>query len=433
MPLPFPSKAFRRPRERTSRFLFAFGVDDLSLTTPTGHVITIDRNSECTVLDSLGRVTTLVQDQPAWAASYNAEQAVWETGLAIGSNRTNTCKHSEDFAGASWTASNAPSRTAAAWTIGDVVMDLIGDTSGATQAMYSQTVTLTGNTKKGVAFFVKRGRTAPAGGFRIRLRDTTASVVRLSATVTFLGSSTVPTVAMTNGILLEVLALEGRVYLIRLQSTAVTAANTNSLEVIPCDIGAETGDIYIGGMQVADEPWPEQYRKTTTTALVTQPDGVSTTFDAPAQDMTVYARFSKPLWAYDLTTSPAAGICILGDGGSRSFQIQYNAGGTTISAILLDAIGGPAVASATSQSTSQWEVAVQFRDLTHAPAVRIDAGAGFSAWTTTALVPFTAWVNNTLLLGTSTNLAGANLDAVLRRFLIAPGHVDLSVMRGVLV
>jgi hypothetical protein len=429
MALSFPSLAFRRPRERTSRMLFDFGVEDFSLTTPTGHTVTVARTSETTALDSVGRVATYVAGQPAWAATYNSEAAQWEHGLFIGSNRTNAVVQSEDF-GTTWTASNTPTRTAAAWRIGDVVLDLIGDTSGASIAQYSQNVTFTGNSKKGFSIFVRRGKSPAAGGTRIKVRDTTASADRLSATVTYSGSSLVPTVAVTTGTDLGAIALADGVYLLRLQTTSLTAANTNAVQIMPADVSGEQGDIYAGGVMASNKIYPEQYRKTTTTALTTQADTVTTTFDAPPQDLTVYMRFSKPYWAGDAATAPTVGLMILGDQTTKTLQIGAGAG-SVVSAALFDNVGGATGVADTNPSTSIWEVCVQCRDLTIAPAIRLDVGNGFTAWSTTALVGFTTWSSSVLALGTSTNPPSGTLDAVLRRFLIAPGHRTMAELRGV--
>ena len=85
----FPSRGFRRTRERASGLLFALGVDDLSVTSVTGHVLTVARAGIQTMLDTAGRLMTTAYNQPPFGAQYNNAEAVYETGLMIVGARTN--------------------------------------------------------------------------------------------------------------------------------------------------------------------------------------------------------------------------------------------------------------------------------------------------------------------------------------------------------
>src|SRR5690606_9159454 len=93
----FPSRSYRRTRERASGLLFAFGVDDLSTELPSGQTLTFDRNSSKTVLDSAGRVATLAYDQVPWAGWYNTVAARWEPVMFMDNAATNLCLQSENF------------------------------------------------------------------------------------------------------------------------------------------------------------------------------------------------------------------------------------------------------------------------------------------------------------------------------------------------
>lgn len=161
---------------------------------------------------------------------------------------TNLVLRSEDFS-AAWAAVGTPTRSAAAKTCGALNMDLIGDDSAAALEGYTQTITYTGNATKTVSLFVAQGTSTSAV---IRLRDTTAPADRLLAVITW-SAAGVPTSTMTTGTLTSTTAYPDGVWRIDYLTTAVTAANTNSLEVYPATDAAlavaNTGYIYVGGVQ----------------------------------------------------------------------------------------------------------------------------------------------------------------------------------------
>lgn len=187
--------------------------------------------------------------------------------------RTNICLQSEDF-GTTWAAAGTPTRSAGSDSCGDVVLDLVGDDSALAIEGYTQTVTFTGNAVKSISFFFKKGT---ATSSIVELVDTTAVADRLLAAITWSGAT--PTVTVTTGTLQGVETLGNSVFRAKLQTTSVTAANTNSLRFYPAadaalDITA-TGDITWGGVQAENALFCGPYIKTTT-ASVTKAADVAT-------------------------------------------------------------------------------------------------------------------------------------------------------------
>lgn len=175
---------------------------------------------------------------------------------------SNICRHSEDF-GTTWVATaGTPTRTPAAHTKSGITLDLIGDDSAVAIEGYEQTITFTGNGTKAVSGFFKPGTSQAASGSKILLSDSTASVNRIEATVTW--SAGAPTVVMTTGTYIGAILYADGVYRLLFTSTSVTAANTNLVSIRPAGTTAEQGDIYAGGIQVENNTTPTGYAHTTT-------------------------------------------------------------------------------------------------------------------------------------------------------------------------
>lgn len=422
MPSLFPTRAFRRTRERSSGLLFALGVDDLSSTLPTGQTLTLTRATGRTAVDSKGRVTTLTHSQWPWSSVYNSEAAVWEPTLDIQNKSSNIVLQSENF-GTTWTAIGTPTRTAAAAYCGDVALDLIGDDAAGTLEGYSQSITITGSTVKGVSAFLKAGTSTSTV---IRLRDTTASANRLLAVVTW--ASGVPTVTMTTGGDVGTLTLHNGSYRVRMQSSSCTAGNAHQIEIYPASTSAlavaNTGTCYVGGVQVEDFGTPTSYIKTTTAVTGRNKDVVYSAIKFPPQDCTVYCRtvnysgINAPMFSLG-SLNTAASFCTVLRNSSNLRVAVYDATPTIRNV------------DVTMPSSSVIEFAAQFVDLTTGPRCRIDTGSGYSAYSATG-TPFTAWGSNNLSIGTSTGTTDDTyaLNSGIRRLLIAPGARTLAEMQG---
>ena len=209
----------------------------------------------------------------------NFESIGGERAALIEPAGKNLALQSEDF-GTTWTTAGTPTRTAAAHTAAGVTLDLLGDDDGAAVEEYQQVVTFTGNAVKAISVYVKEGTDPPAAGSIVALRDTSAAADRLSATYTWVAA--VPSVVAATGSYLGSQALKDGVYRLFFATTAVTAGNTNRIDVRPAGTSAETGNVYVGGVQAEDAPAPTSYIKTTTATVARAVEALSFTSSVPA-------------------------------------------------------------------------------------------------------------------------------------------------------
>lgn len=425
MPGLFPTRAFRRTRERASGLLFAFGVDDLSTTLPTGQSLSLTRATGRTVVDSTGRVATIVHSQYPWSSVYNSTEAVWEPTLDVQPATTNLCLRSEDF-GTTWTAIGTPTRTAAAKAIGQVSLDLIGDDAAGTLEGYSQVVGFTGNAVKAVSLYLAAGTSTST---IVRLRDTTASANRLLATIAW--SAGVPTVTMTTGTNIGTIAMANGGYRFQFQTTSATAANTNQIEVYPASTSAlavaNTGTVYAGGVQLQNAVAPGPYNKTTSATVTSNRDLLTASITLPLSDFTVYMRLARPAWA-GLTTGWPGDQWLFGPAYATtygSWALYFDPIGQNMRSAIVQG-GSGNVASQAIPATPFMDICAQFTTITSTPKTRLDVGGGFSAYSS-PVGAISQWENTTTYLGgDATDAPGAQI----RKAIIAPGLRTLAEMRG---
>lgn len=291
---------------------------------------------------------------------------------------TNLVLQSENF-GTTWAAVGAtsPTRSAAAARCGRVVLDLLGDDSALAAEGYTQTVTFTGNAVKSISFVIKQGTSTSSV---VRLRDNTGLADRLLLAITWSGG--VPTVTMTTGTLEGTSSMANGCYRVRVQTTSVTAANTNTLEVYPATTAAfaigNTGDIYVGGVMAEDDAAQcSTYIPTTTATVTRNADSLTYTSITGASQATLAGFVEANLGVLP----PAAGgnytAMQWDDGTSNNRHLfgRVNAGGNTARGITLN--GG----------ASQADIA---------PAATLTAGVTFKAIYTAAANDAQAATNGTL-------------------------------------
>jgi hypothetical protein len=222
--------------------------------------LTVTRTGTATRINERGLMESCAVASPRF--DYNPVTKACR-GLLSEPTSTNVCLQSENF-GTTWAAIGTPTRSAQALSFGILRLDLIGDDSGTALEGYSQVVTFTGNAVKALSIFLKAG-TAPSAA--IKIRDTSASADRLRATVTW-STAGVPTVVMQAGTSLGTDDFGAGLYRFRFQSTSVTAANTNQIEVYPATDAAASvalsGDVYAGGVQAENADSVSTYIPTTT-------------------------------------------------------------------------------------------------------------------------------------------------------------------------
>lgn len=220
-------------------------------------------------------------------------------GMQIMPATTNLCLQSSNF-GATWAAIGTPTRVAAALSCGDVTLDLIGDDSAAALEGYSQTITFTGDGVKGDSVLISKDTSTSSV---IQVLDTTASVTRQLATITWSGS--VPVITMTTGALLKTDAMGDGVYRVQATTASLVAANTNSLRVYPATDAAlsvgMTGNIYVGGVQCEDFDFCSMLIPTTTVTV---------------------ARTQQSLASRLINTSPNAGFSTTA--GTINAEVLFN-------------------------------------------------------------------------------------------------------------
>ncbi|MDQ5980482.1 MAG: hypothetical protein QG602_3459, partial [Verrucomicrobiota bacterium] len=190
-------------------------------------------------------------------------------GYLAESARTNLVVRSSDFS-LIWLAFNGPTLSAAAAYCGEIALALIGDDGAGAVEYYGQNVAFTADASKSVSFLIKQGTSTSSV---VRLEDTTATANRLLVAITWSGG--VPICTYTTGAAERAPEyMGGGVWRIFCLTTSVTAANNNQLTFFPATTAAlavaNTGDVYIGGVQAENATTASASHIPTTTATVTR-------------------------------------------------------------------------------------------------------------------------------------------------------------------
>lgn len=421
------SRTSQQARERRSPHLFDFAAVDGSTTTRSGHPLALTRASGRTVLDTQGRPTTLVHSQWPWAGVYDSTALAWEFALASARATTNLCLQSENF-GTTWAAIGTPTRSAAAKRCGDVVLDLLGDDAGGALEGYSQVITFTGAAVKVFTIWLAAGTSTSTV---VRLRDTTAGANRLLATIAW--ASGVPTVTMTTGTDLGVIPGPDGAYLFQLQTTSVTAANTNQVELYPATTSGlatgNTGTVYAGGVQVQNAAWPGPYVKTTTSTASSNADVITATWEALPQDCTVFVRVAVPSHRAAYSGLGGALFCLGNSASGAGIYASLTASG--LSATITDGTT-PVSQTAALTAGALADVAIHYNNVRSGARVRIDTGGGYGSFSS-ASGAISAWASTTLRLAHAEDGGGVayQLDSGLVRLTIAAGARTLAELQGV--
>lgn len=240
--------------------------------------------------------------------------------------RDNECVESEDLS-TTWANIGTPT-LGTPHTAAGISIDLLGDNDGAAAEGKSQTVAFTGDAVKAISVYWKAGPDPTPGGDEVILHDTSAVADRLHATITQTGG--VPSVAMTTGTFLggDEDPLADGVYRLLFATTAVTAANTNSLRLYAGRLATvgDTGDVYFGGIQAEDALAPSSYIATTTVAVTRNDDTLFAPFTPVPQEMTVYAKFVEG-GTKDILNAGVLHVGGTSSGGDARFQIHSTGAG----------------------------------------------------------------------------------------------------------
>lgn len=265
---------------------------------------TFTRATTATTVSSVGTVLSIASGSPRSAYKPGTNIGTYVSGGYMGylaeSASVNLVLQSEALTNAAWAQVGTPVLLDGQVTCGSVNLSNTQDDSAAALEGITQTITFTGDLVKSVSFYVSQ---ATSTSSVIRLRDTIAAADRLFATITWSGG--VPSVAMTTGTFEGTDALMdtagiGAIFRLRFQTTAVTAANTNSLQWYPATDAAlainRTGIIVAGGFQAEDSVICTSYIPTAA-ATVTRNADVLTYPMSPwynTNESTMVARWWAP-------------------------------------------------------------------------------------------------------------------------------------------
>ncbi len=319
-------------RRRKTRLLFSLdplrdGLDyqgNPFTLTPSGIVTgTFDRGGTtgaARATDANGVSYVPGYKSPRFHHVYDSPSGLWTPrGLLMERAIENLVTGSENFTGTGWSAVGTPTRTAAAHTASGVTLDLIGDDDAGSVEYYRQTVAFTADGVKAIAIHLKEGTSPAADGSQIALAGAST---RLNSRITWV--SGVPSVAMLTGTHLGTDPMAGGVYRILFATTAVTAADTNILQVIPVATSGQTGNVYAGGVQAVNATIPSSYIKTTSAAVTRSADVGSFVWSAAPRAMTVYVKFTETGGVGDAD----AGVLSIGNDGLAAANLQLRSNGT---------------------------------------------------------------------------------------------------------
>lgn len=184
------------------------------------------------------------------AAERTAAQ-LWTDALVKAGKTNMTNVQTEDDLTA-WSTSGTPVVTGSIDDpIGGTDAYTVEDNDGAAIERIQQATTFTGDGVKLIEA-VLRERTHPSSGFSVfKIFDSTATANRAYCQIES-WSAGVPTVSVTTGTLIDLAPVLGGWWRVRVLSSAVTAANTNLIQVEPAATAAATGTIDVFRVRAYD-------------------------------------------------------------------------------------------------------------------------------------------------------------------------------------
>lgn len=448
MPAPsvLPGRAFQRV-DRISRLLFHWRAADLALAPLTGQTATLLRATPHGYLVGRdGYVRRPIHSQPGFQCyDLDGDGVCERPGLFLGAAKSNLLLRSEELDHASWTkvATVATADTHAApnrLTTADRLRE-----DGTSNAHYAhQSVTIVAGDYVAVSAHVKLE--VGTRLFRIRV-DSDAAVNGFRANFDLATGLVGYTDAVGTGALVyATVEPRGlgyyRCIAVGKVGAAATAARAALMLIDPADAvnevyaGNNTSSVVLWGMQAETTPTAGPvshgpYVPTTTTVVVRDADLVSYTSEIlPRRYMTLYASLPRAAWmdfTGSLGTTNVPGVLQLGS-GAPSIAVFFNNGAAaprTVATQLLDGVAGDVRANANVVAGGLVELCAQFEDLTEqiGGRTRIDAGGGFTAWSSRAarIASFASGLPG-----------GLGLNHALFEIKVGEGLYDLPQIRGML-
>lgn len=412
-----------------SQLLFHWRARDVSLTPLTGQVPTFVRVSAGgAVADWNGRLYTPVHSHPRW----DVPVVGGESGLLLEYARTNLALNSSAIdSGATWTG-------AADFTIASAASVLAGQTaykhtnrnlSGSKSR--TQTIGVFSATGDTVYFIVENVNAATTS---VGLYNSTTLAWVVLAQFTW-ETATLVVNSGSGSVFVRKLSDAGpnggEVYLLGVSAVG-TAGNTRRVYCYPSGTAQNGLAVILHHGQMEAGLYPSSPISTSGASVTRSTDRLTyplnlTQLAAATDDLTLYARFARPNHAAavgNIVDFP--GILSLG-GVVPYVQLYCDASARVIAAEIKDATPTTASTSQSIPAGAVIEVCCQVKDLTVAPAVAIDVGAGFGAFVTNGLAPITA-LGGTLGLG-EINAGVHKLSGALFEAKVAQGLLSLNQMR----
>lgn len=273
----------------------------------------------------------------------------------------------------------------------------IADDDGAVNEYVAQVVGFTGDGIKCTTLFIKKDSSPPAGGSLIQLRDTTAAANRIEFILTWTGNA--PSFAITSGTnMLTELCSTDNWYRTCWQTTAVTAANNNRIEIRPANQNAQTGNLLVFGSNAWNSPFPSSYQAAGESAGVA--DALTSPFNfGPQSDLTILVRIGRPLHA-DAGASTALGVSpgifSFGAGSAARIGAYFDPAARNIISVIDTATtdGTATVAIPAGNPT----ICIQYKNLTSGGQTSIDTGSASSGFGSTATA-FSQFSSQTARIG----------------------------------
>ena len=176
-------------------------------------------------------------------------------------------------------------------------------------------------------------------------------------------------------------------------------------------VDAAQGANHFWGAQVENTTFPTSYVATVAAAVTRVVDSLGYTilFAPDLDEFTLYVELARPLWADLADLSATQGLLQVGDTNGR-MSIYLDPSGDVLTA-QMDTATTDRTATVAIPSGDPIRVTAQFRTVLAGGAVKIGAGAGFSAWSADASA-LAAWVASQVLVGKyGTSLADAGIIA----------------------
>lgn len=343
---------------RSSSMLFEMRAEDVArsgvIVARTEHVAAFSRASTGQLIDRALRPMSVPVAVPRLTAlDLDGDGIAEQVALIVERATTNRIWRSSDFS-ATWAATNAPTRVAAAARAGDVALDLIGDNSAVNSSYYTQQVFFVGNGTKVVSLYVKKGTAPAASGSLVFLSDFSAPADRYNGVLTF-DVNGVPQLNTITGTYLvrDAVKLANGIWIIPLQAPGVIAANNNFVRVVPAQVAGEQGNIYVGGVSGEDNPAMSSLMPTLGAVSARSAELVTFTVDAPpVYPCTLYAELCLPhaaqgravdtivrLGTDDLTSDAKPGIGIYRDAASNIVARSVSGGAHTDASVAMGNAG----------------------------------------------------------------------------------------------